>query len=865
MLSLTLRALRARPLRLLMSMLAVTLGVGFLAGVMVFSHALSATFDNIVDGSTPDGLVRSGTDQGLGAAAAPGAPLDQALVRRIDSLPQVARADGQVQGLGMTLLRADGTAVGGGGAPTITTTHDDAPNMSGGHTLQLTSGRWPAAPDEVTLDQTSVRDAHYRLGDEVRLLGPGTAQHRVRLVGTAQLTGGGTAGATLVVLSTRGAQELLLGGRSAYNRIALTAAPGVSQQQLVDAVQALLPAGYQAVTGHDVAQETQDLIGGFLDALSTFLLVFAIIAVVVSGFIIANTFTILVAQRTRELALLRTLGASRRQVRGSVLLEAILVGVVSSTIGLVVGRLLARLLAAALGRFGLHIGDGHLVLTHGSVVAGYVVGIVMTVVASYVPARRAGRIAPLAALRSEQAGPTRPSLTRVCLAILGVLLGVGCAYVGVGDVDPRPGNPAAWVGVAGVVWIVSLAALAPTLGRPVLWVCRSAYGLVFGVAGRLAGENAARDPRRTGATASALLIGLALVSTIAVLAASLNATIDTSVDQRFTSDFRVEGHDRLPFPVAVGDRMERVAGVASVSREQDVAALYDGGPTELVGVDGDYLDAQGLTIGAGSGRLSPDSAVVSRSFADDHDLRVGQAIVMRPIGTTPQEVSRHAHRTATTPTATQTLQLRVTGIFGDATAAPQVMVPLRALAHAGVRRQDNVLHVDLAPGAGVARVRPELERAAASAPYVAVSDKQEFSDQLHHRVNQMVYLIYGLLALAIVIAVLGIVNTLSLSVLERTRELGLLRAVGMSRAQVRRMVTLEAVAIALLGSVLGLGLGVLVGVLLQRSLASDLTTLAVPIGRLGAFLVVAVLVGLLAAVGPSIRAARMSPLRAAAD
>ncbi|GAB2977183.1 ABC transporter permease [Nocardioides montaniterrae] len=849
MIAFTLRALRARPWRLAMSTLAVTLAVGFVAGVLTFGHGLSTSFHTLVTGSTPDAVVRADYAKGLTESAQP-TTLDAALVRRLAALPEVARADGEVQATGLTVLASDGHALGGAGGPTIAVGHDDAPNMDGRPMLDLGSGRWPAGPHEVVLDADATKAGGYRLGDAVKVLMPGGAQpERLTLVGTATFSGGGTAGSTLVVLSTPAAQHWLLGGKRVFTRIALTAAPGVTQSQLVAAASPRVPAGYLAVSGDTVAQQAQDLIGGFLDAISAFLLIFAVIAVVVAAFIIANAFTILVAQRTRELALLRALGASRRQVVASVEVEASIVGVVASVLGVALGWVLARVLAAAFAALGLHITTSTLVLTPGSVVAGFAVGIGMTLCAAYVPARRAGRIAPLAAIRNESAPPARASIGRSLLGAGALLAGIGCVAIGFAGLHPQPGSPALWVGFAAVLWLVGAAALVPLAVGPLLWLCRIVWSRLFGTPGRLAADNARRDPRRTGATASALMIGLALVSTIAVLAASLNATIARSVDQHFSSDFRIEGANHKAFPVAVGDRVAAVAGVAVVSREQDVPVNYvaagKAGWTIGAGVDDHYDATHGVQVLSAVPVPGPLSVRVTASFAQSTHLRAGDDLGL-VVG---------SHR----------VKVRIAAVVSGHDVTAQVLVPLRAITAAGVPRQDSALTVVMKPGADPARVRDALEAATEATPYVAVFDKHQFTEQLHKRVDNLMNMIYGLLALAIVIAVLGIVNTLGLSILERTREIGLLRAVGMTRAQVRRMVTLESIAIALVGALIGIGLGVVVGVLLRQALADDLTALGVPIGGLVGFAGVAVVIGVLAAVGPAIRAGRMDPLSAAAD
>ncbi|WP_408899541.1 ABC transporter permease [Nocardioides sp. R1-1] len=850
MLRLTLRNLFARKVRLVMSGLSVLLGVAFLSGVLVFSNGLATTFDGIIHGSTPDGVVRAehteSFDGGLSGQSAHALTPDD--VDRLAALPEVARADGDVAGFGMSLLASDGTLVGGTGAPTLAFNHTGGPNMDGERALLLTSGHWPSGPGQIVLDDAAAEAGGYRLGDEVRLLAPfGTLERTAELVGTAEFNGGGTAGATLLVFSTGQAQELFLGGRDVYNQISLTAAEGVSQERLVDAAGTALPDGFEAVTGDQVAEESQDAVGSFLGIISTFLLVFAIIAVIVGGFIIVNTFSILVAQRTRELALLRALGAGRGQVTRSVLLEALVLAVVATTLGIGLGLLLARGLAAMFRSLGLDIASDALDLTPRAVVTGYVVGNGVTLAAAYLPARRGARVAPVAAMRTDVV-PERGSLRRRTLVGAALLVaGAGLAAFGLVG---APGSDTAWIGVGAVIWILTTAAISPVVGRPVLAMCRSAFGALFGTTGRLAGENALRDPRRTGATASALMIGLALVSTIGVLAASLNASVDDVVDEQFTADLLVQNSNFLPFSTEIGDQVAAVPGVDVVSRQQWTSARVASGPlsgrsVSVSGNDAEFARIYDLDVVAGEDAPTGAEAVLFRGLARELGLTVGDTLDLGFQGGT-------------------TLRLTVAGIVEAVETTSEVSVPLDQLTAAGVLRQDSTLSVLIDPSADPAEVRDAVDAAAASAPIVGVFDKEGFADQIRDQVNQLLFIIYGLLTLAIVIAVIGIVNTLGLSVIERTREIGLLRAVGMSRAKVRRMVTLESVAIAVLGAVLGMGLGVLIGVLLQRSLSDDLSSLGLPLGQLAAFLVVAVVVGVLAAVVPAVRASRLDVLDAIA-
>jgi putative ABC transport system permease protein len=847
MIRLTLRNLFARKLRLVMSALAIVLGVAFLAGVLIFSHGLGHTFDNIIKGSTPDAVVRPvGTDS-FGQSSPSTLTITPAAVAELASLPEVARADGSVDGAGLFLLDKHGKLVGGQGAPTLAFNHSGSPNMLGEQILELRSGRWPQASDEILLDHSAADRGGYRVGDTVKVIAPqGDPIRSLRLVGTADFNGGGTAGAILVIFDTPGAQRMFLGGRDAYTSVSLTAADGVGQAQLVAAAKKVLPSGFTAVTGDKVVAESQDAVGQFLGVISTFLLVFAIIAVIVGGFIIVNTFSILVAQRTRELALVRALGASRRQVTGSVLLEALVTGLVATTLGIALGWGLARALAALFRAFGLDIAGDALTLTSRTIVLSYAVGVLVTLVAAYLPARRAARVPPVAAMRDD-AVPRERSLRRRTL-VGAVVLAVGAAIAIAGLFDP-PGNDAAWIGVGAVLWILTVAAISAALGRPVLVLCRGVFQRLFGTSGRLAGENALRDPRRTGATASALMIGLALVSLIGILAASLNGSVNDLVDKEFKADFVVQSAAFTPFPTEVGDQLAEVPGVGSVSRQQFAVARLggvDGKTTYIMANDDQLTRTYDFDVDAGRTTLHGDEAFVTTDTAKEHGWRVGSRITLAfPGGAT------------LTPT--------VVGIIEPSVVVGNINVPLDRLAAAGVQRQDSSLSITLAPGADAAAVHRALDKVVAPLPIVSVQDKQEFGDSIRGQVNQLLFMIYGLLALAIVIAVIGIVNTLGLSVIERTRELGLLRAIGLTRRQLRRMVTLESVAIAVLGAVLGMVLGVVFGVLLRQALSKDLTSLGVPLGQLVAFLVVAVVVGVLAAIVPAIRAGRLDVLRAIAS
>jgi putative ABC transport system permease protein len=841
---LTWRTLLARKIRLLMSTLAVVLGIGFLSGVMTFSQGLGSTFDTIIKGSTPDGVVQPTGQQAFSSAGPVNTrQLSPADIDKLNALPEVAKATGQVTGFATTLLDRDDHVVGGQGAPTIPVSYTGSENILGDPIMALQSGHWPAAPDEITLDPSAAERGGYHVGDTVKIVVPDHDPIRtVKLAGIAEFTGGGTAGAILMLFSTEGAQRLYLDGRHEFTNANLTAADGVTQTQLAAAADRVLPKGMEAVTGDKVVKDSQAQVNQFLDVISTFLTVFAVIAILVGGFIIANTFSILVAQRVRELALLRALGASRRQVTRSVLLEALLMGLLGSTLGLVLGLGLARALAGLFSSLGLSVAGDVLTLSGSTIAAGYVVGLLVTMLSAYFPARRAARVEPVAAMRDDLIVQEASLRRRAWIG--GAFFAVGTA-VAVYGVVGAPGNDALWIGVGSVIWVLTTAALAPVIGQPVLRVFRTVFAAVFGTSGRLAGENALRNPRRTGATASALMIGLAVVSAVGVMAASLSKTFDDLVDDQFTADFLVQSSDFLPFPTALGDRMAQVPGVQTISRQQFSQVRIDGKDELLTAVDGQFGDIYHLAMLHGSQTISGHDLLISQSTAQDDHLAMGDHVKLRFPGEHVADVT-------------------VSGIFKDTPVIGGYTVPMDLLAKNGIDRTDFSISINAAEGADLSAVSKGLKDVVGDIPIVQVQDKREFIEATKAQINQLLYIIYGLLALAIVIAVFGIVNTLGLSVIERTREIGLLRAVGMSRRRLRVMIGLESVVIALLGAVLGLGVGLLVGVLLRQSLSKDITALAMPIGQLVTFLVLAVVVGVLASIVPAIRASRMKVLDAIA-
>ncbi|WP_028636454.1 ABC transporter permease [Nocardioides sp. URHA0032] len=848
-----LKSLLGCKVRLLMSTFAIVLGVAFVAGTLIFSDTLNRSFTALFASTVGDVVVRP-----EGGTTADGAPssvtLPASLLDKLRDVPGAARVDGNVSAIGVFVVSDDGKVVSGFGPPAIGGNWSDAPAGHGLEGLEIVDGHEPHGRGEVVLDERTAERAGYAVGDTVTIIPsttsvpePGeTLQPPTRLqptlVGIAGFPGGGSLnGATYAAFDTRTAQDLFLGGQDVYTDAWVTAGDGVSQGDLRDAVAAELPDGTEAVTGDDAADESASDLLKAISFLTTFLLIFAGISLVVGAFLIVNTFSILVAQRSRELALLRALGASKRQVTWSVQLEAFVLGVVGSTVGLGLGVLLAMGIRALFANFGLDLSGQPLIFAPRTFLAAYAVGIVVTMAAAWLPARRTARIAPVQALRDDVALPESSLRRRFVAGAVLVALGLGCLWFGLFGDLPHGG----WQTGGGILAILlGVAAASPVISRPFLAVARAVYARLFGTVGHLAGQNALRNPRRTAATASALMIGLALACTMAIVGDSAKASVDRSIEENFVGDYVVSNVIGSEFTPAIGDQMEQVDGVRRVVRERfkqverngdrmSVSALAPGdvGPLELDVSDG---AADGLATG---------SVLVQRSWADDEDLGVGDHVDLDvPVG----------ERT-----------YRIAGIFEDnpIVVAP-VLMTLDDLSAAGFTESDNVLIVFTDHSAGI---QDRLDAVVADLPVVTVKNQAEFAQEQREPIDQFVLMIFALLGLALVIAVLGIVNTLALSVIERTREVGLLRAIGVSRRQLRWMITLESVVIAVLGAVLGVLLGIGFGVALMYAVRDQgLEVISVPYGQLAVFLALAVVIGVLAAVFPARRAARLDVLRAIA-
>ncbi len=848
----SLKSLLARRVRLLLSTFAIVLGVAFVTGILMFSDTLQRSFTALFASTVGDSVVQvKGSDlEGGQGPVISTQTVPASLQTTLEQLPGAERVDGMVSATGVYVLSTEGKVVGGSGPPAFGGNWSDAPAGHGLEGLVIVDGQEPHGPDEVVLDERTADRAGYELGDEVPIVtATQTLDVHPTLVGIAGFREGGSLnGATYAGFDTSTAQQLFLEGQDAYNTFWITAEDGVSQEELTKQANAALPDGYEAVTGDDAADERAGPLLSGIDFLTTFLLIFAGIALVVSSYIIVNTFSILVAQRSRELALLRALGASKRQVIRSVQIEAFVVGVVGATLGLGLGVVLAMGIRALVATFGLDLAEQPLILAPRTVVAAYATGIVVTMLAAWLPARRTGRIAPIQALRDDVALPESSVRRRLLLGLALLALGVPLAAIGL-FVGAVPHN-GWWVGAGVLAVLLGVTAASPVIGRPFLRAAGAADAKLFGSIGQLAGQNSLRNPRRTTATASALMIGLTLAYTVAILGSSAKSSVDKKVEDNFIGDYIVSSAFGEGYSPAITDRMAEIDGVDSVLRERFGYGLYKGSTDDAMGVvatAADSIPEFDLTMASGrSAEFADDTVLVEKDWAKEHHVSTGDTFAI------------------TVPTGKK--EWRIVGVFEDSPLVfASVLTTTQTLLDSGFPDQDNYVVVFAQKGAAAAGLQDRLDAVVKDLPVVTVKDEQEFAAEQRAPIDRIIGVIYVLLVFAVVIAVLGIVNTLALSVIERTREIGLLRAIGVSRRQLRLMIRLESVVIAVLGAVLGVGLGIVFGVTLMYALRDQgLERISIPGLQLVVFLALSLVIGVLAAVFPARRAARLDVLRAIA-
>jgi putative ABC transport system permease protein len=853
-LKLTLRGLLAHKLRFVLTGIAIVLGVAFVTGTLVFTDTVKRTFDSlfasVYDGT--DAFVRNRNKLEGDFGPTQRERIGESVLGEVRDVDGVAAADGVVQVERAQFLDRDDELIGNPnqGAPTFGFSWMDSERLNP-YTLVPYEGKESRPPEndgEVVIDRGTAKDADYGIGDTIPIVfnSASTPRADFTVVGVTRFGDSDRpAGATVAQFTLAEAQRLN-GAPGQLDGVAVAADEGVSQEQLVERLRAVIDRPeIQVITGEKLIEETQDEIQRNLSFFNIALLIFAAVAVIVGAFIIVNTFSIVIAQRTKELALLRALGASGRQVRRSVLGEAFAVGVVSSLIGFGAGIALAVGLRGLMSAFGFEIPTTALVIKPATFVTAMIVGVIVTVLSAVLPARRAARIPPMAAIREvavEQRHLGRRTAIGVSVLVLGaIVLAVGL-FAGAG---------ASAVGLGVVAMFLGVSVLGPVIARPTGRVLGAPAARWRGVAGLLARENAVRNPRRTASTAAALMIGVALVGLITIFADSFKTSIGRQIDRAFTADLLVVaegGGFGGGFSPAIAPDIREVPGVEVATPLRFAPFEVAGKGTFLVGLDPRDL-GKVFDVDPQQGDLStlgPDEIAVSQKVLDDNDWELGDRITTKfPVG------------------GSQKMTIGAVYGFGQREGLTDYQISLDAFDRRFTNIVDNQVYITLAPGTTAEDVTPAIEKVLKEFPGTELSDRTGLKERISSQINQLLAMVFALLALAIVIALLGIINTLLLSIVERTHEIGLLRAVGMSRGQVRSAVRWESVIVAVFGALLGLVLGLFFGWTMVRALEDQgITDFAVPGGQLLAIVIVAAVLGVVAAVYPAHRAAKLDVLDA---
>jgi putative ABC transport system permease protein len=843
-----LKGLLGRKLRTALTALAIVLGVTMVSGTYVLTDSIDSAFDSIfTDIRSGSNAVISGKSafdlsEGSGAFAP---TFDQSVLDDVREVDGVAVAEGGVDSESTTIIGRDGKAVVNGGAPNLG--FSIAEGESPFNPLALVDGQWPG-PGEIVIDEGTADGEDYAIGDTIGVQAEGPVE-RLRLSGIVRFNSNlSIGGATLAGFDLRTAQRLFK-KQGQLDEIAVAAEAGTTDAELVANLQEVLPENTQVRTGQAQAAEDASETNEFITFLQGFLLAFAGIALFVGSFVIANSLSITIAQRAREFATVRTLGASRRQVLGSIVIEALVVGVAASVVGLFLGLALASGLFELFDAVGFTLPNSGLLFETRTIVVSLLVGILVTLLASLRPAVRATRVPPIAAVRE---GAVLPESRFARFRTVGslVTIGLGFAALLYGLFGSGLGTTAilTWMGIGALLIFIGVALFAARLVRPLAATLGQPAARIGGAAGRLARDNARRNPQRTASTASALMIGLALVTLVATLAAGITGTFRGAVDDLFTGDYAITAQNNFsPIPIDAAEAVADVEGVEAIgSTRTGEARVFDSNQF-VTAVDGDVAEVISLDWVEGSqevlSTLGEDGAFVDDGFADDHGLEIGSPIAI------------------TVPSGEE-LEFEVRGIF-DPPAGGSPFGPVTfssAVFDREYQSPRNLYSFIQMEGDETEENSAALEAALADFPNAKAQTRDQFVDNQIEGLNQILNILYVLLALSVIVSLFGIVNTLVLTVFERTRELGMLRAIGMTRRQVRRMIRHESVITALIGGVLGIVLGVVLGALLIARV--EFIEFELPVTQIVVFSILSVVVGILAAIFPARRAAKLDPLKA---
>ena len=850
MLRVALKGLAGRPVRALLTAIAIILGVAMISGTYVLTDTINSGFDTIFSQSYKNADVvitgKAAFDSANGTQVEP-PPMPESLLTEVQKLPDVALAAGSVTTQSLKLIGKDGKVITSGGAPSLG--FSVTPSGQPFNPTKLTAGNWPRGNDQVVIDKATASGNGFQVGDRIGVQAFGPARQLV-ISGIAEFPNVSVGGATFAILDQPAAQQLFhkVGQLDA---IRVQSKAGASEAELVKQIKPLLGPTEQVRSGTEQAKKDQENAGSFISFLRYALLAFAGISLFVGAFVIANTLSITIAQRMREFATLRTLGASRRQVLWSVVIEAFVIGLVGSVIGLFLGLGLAKLLNALFVAVGIDLPHGTTVFATRTVIVSLLVGTLVTLFASIRPARRATRVPPIAAVREGSVLPpsrwakygTVTSLTVLVLAIVMVSLGALGSGIATG---PR----LLLLGIGVLLLFFGVSMNASKVVRPLAAVLGAPARTIGGAPGILARDNATRNPARTASTASALMIGLALVTFVAIFGQGIRSSFEDAVNELFVGDYALTSTNTFtPIEAAAGQALVGKPGIEDVSAIRAGSARYLGSNNDLTAVQPNLNKTLFMKWTQGSnavpGELGNDGFFASKNYVEDHHLSLGSPVTLQfPSGkkTTvklkgvwdePKGGSPFAHITISTT------------LFDKFTPRPQ----------------DEMVLANT-PGGVTDANTAHLENAVKGFADAKVQTRDEFKSNFEAPINKLLNLLYALLALAVIVSLVGIVNTLVLTVFERTREIGMLRAVGMTRRQVRMMIRYESIVTALMGAALGMVVGIFLAALVTHALSSSGIVFAVPWIEIVYFVLAAILVGILAAVIPARRAARLNVLQA---
>ena len=848
MLKVTLRGLMAHKVRLIATALSVLLGVAFMSGTQVLTSSISASFDKVFSDvyASIDVVVRSNNkvETPFGSQRT---RISESVLPTVTGVPGVEAAEGQVVGQIKVLDKDNKPLVAAQGPPNFGLNWLTSPSLNG---WKVVDGVAPTQSSDILLDAKTAKDGHYAVGDTVNVSVTKGVQS-FTLVGIAKFGKLDTWGGAQAALFTTPTIQALVGEPGMYDWISIAGKDGESQQQLANTVAKVIPPGTEAITGKEFTAESQDAFQKIIGIFSTFLLVFALIALFVGSFIIYNTFSIIVAQRTKELALLRALGASRGQILRSIILEAFFVGLIASIIGVGCGVLLAIGLNKLMQTIGFSGPDTPIVIPPVAVVVSLLVGTLITLVSAVFPARRAATVPPIAAMRDVAVDRTGTSKRRVVAGL--VLLAAGAFMLWYG-LNGNSDSGLQIIGGGAFFVFISLTVIGPVIATPFASVLGWPLQKASRITGRLARENAMRNPRRTSTTASALMIGIGLVGFIAVTAQSIKASTVDAINQSVTGQYVVttEGFGSTALPQTMAADLNAVSGVQVASGISGTFGDVMGRSKVLLAVDPTsitqvikFTDVQGSFSSLGIGQIA-----ASEQLAKDKHLALGQIIDAKFLQGGPTNLVLSSIYKTEFPT-------QGSGWIISTDQFNAVVPP--------AQQTYSAIYVKLkdASSAGVNAALPGLKAVTDTVPGAKLQNLTEYKKAQTDQVNQFLQIVYVLLALALIIAIVGVVNTLLLSVYERTRELGLLRAVGMSRRQVRSTIRLESVIISLMGTLIGLVIGIVFGWALVTALADQgITSFAIPWTQLVIIVIIAIIAGVGAALYPARRAARLDVLRA---